>query len=419
MHFRTSRPRLVAPWLCACLIGVASPLFANGFRNPPDGAAALARAGGRIAFIDDASAITHNPANLVELERFQVLQSLTLGYSPHEVDLDNGQHEATDDNLKTLPNLYLAGPIGNGQAVGIAITTPYGQSTVWPKDGAFHYTAPYFAQMRLVNINPTYARRITDTLSIGVGVDVFISDIIFKQYFPWSQVTMNPDAPDGNMEFHAHGWGIGANAGATWQFLPRHRLALTWRSPVTIDYEGDMQIDNIPAGIPGVQNHAKFESSITFPQSVTLGYGWQATDKFSLSSDIEWIEFSSFDKLPLDVDANSALLPGPALTQDWNDIFTFGLAGEYRFNPTWSLRGSWNYLPSPIPDHAHAPTILDADRNVFSIGVGWKHGRHSVDVAYAYSLFGDREVHNNNNSAYNGDYDLDAHLLQLSYGWSF
>src|SRR5688500_17096079 len=41
--------------------------YSEGFRNPPPGAFNLGRAGGRIAHIDDSSAVHHNPANLVDI----------------------------------------------------------------------------------------------------------------------------------------------------------------------------------------------------------------------------------------------------------------------------------------------------------------------------------------------------------------
>ena len=42
--------------------------LAEGFRNPTSGAINLGRSGGRIAHVDNASAITQNPANLMAPE---------------------------------------------------------------------------------------------------------------------------------------------------------------------------------------------------------------------------------------------------------------------------------------------------------------------------------------------------------------
>ncbi|MFP6903990.1 MAG: hypothetical protein VCG02_02140, partial [Verrucomicrobiota bacterium] len=55
-----------------------STLLANGFNNPPVGAAYLGRGGGNYVYGEDGGAMAYNPANLLELER-SLNASLTLG----------------------------------------------------------------------------------------------------------------------------------------------------------------------------------------------------------------------------------------------------------------------------------------------------------------------------------------------------
>ena len=56
--------------VCA-LMSLTTHLTAEGFRNSPPGAFSLGRAGGRIAQIDDSSAVQQNPANLIDLSQQQ------------------------------------------------------------------------------------------------------------------------------------------------------------------------------------------------------------------------------------------------------------------------------------------------------------------------------------------------------------
>ena len=60
----------------------------------------------------------------------------------------------------------------------MGLTTPYGQSTEWSKTSVFRYTAPYFAQLITININPTLATRVGENLSVGVGADVYYSEVV-------------------------------------------------------------------------------------------------------------------------------------------------------------------------------------------------------------------------------------------------
>src|SRR5262249_19695276 len=53
---------------------------AEGFRNPPPGTFNLGRAGGRIAQVDDSSAVQQNPANLTDLTSPEVQFTPTIVY---------------------------------------------------------------------------------------------------------------------------------------------------------------------------------------------------------------------------------------------------------------------------------------------------------------------------------------------------
>ena len=83
------------------------------------------------------------------------------------------------------------------------------------------------------------------------------------------------------------------------------------------------------------------------------------------------------------------------------------------------MRGGYIFLQSPVPDETFSPILPDADRHVLSVGLGYKHGGHRFDLAYALSLFEDRHITNDQNPAYNGDYSLNANLFGITYGYAF
>jgi long-subunit fatty acid transport protein len=75
----------------------SSAVLGDGFRNPPEGGFALGSSGGESAFVDDASAVSHNPANLSSIDQAQVLPSLTFGYSKKEFTNARGQKTETEN----------------------------------------------------------------------------------------------------------------------------------------------------------------------------------------------------------------------------------------------------------------------------------------------------------------------------------
>lgn len=392
--------------------------MAEGFKNPPEGAAALGRAGGTIAIADDAAAVTHNPANLVDLKGAEVQAAVTIVHAETEYDSPMGGSTKTEEPWKFLPNLYAVEAAEGGNfAYGVGITTPFGQSTEWEKDGLFRYSAPYFAELRMVEANPVFAARINDRLSIAAGVSFYWSDLELRQYYPWSALIGNPAAPDGEAKFTGDGQAWGGNAAVTWQATDRQRLAATYRTSFDVDYDGDFKVSNIPG--PLASPRSDFSTTMAFPAIAGFGYGLQVTDKLKIAVDAEWIEFSRYDSLSLDIAENTALLPMADIPEDWKDVWTYGIGVDWQFAEALTFRAGYMYIESPIPDETLSPTLPDANRNVFSVGLGYKVGGHSLNIAYAYSLFDDRDIRNNQNPAYDGDYDIASHLIGASYGYIF
>jgi long-subunit fatty acid transport protein len=144
-------------------------IWANGYRNPPDGARALALAGGKIANLDDPSVISHNPANLALFDHRAFQAAYTLAFSEIEYEGVNGSSETTKSPWKLLPpSLYYVHPIEPEELVfGLGLNSPAGQFTVWDRDGNIAKFAPYFAKLAIFNVKPTLGVKVNEQLSLA------------------------------------------------------------------------------------------------------------------------------------------------------------------------------------------------------------------------------------------------------------
>jgi long-chain fatty acid transport protein len=413
----------------AAIALIKTPALGEGFRNPPPGAFNLGRAGGRIAHIDDASAVQQNPANLAGLTNAQLEFTPTVVYIRADYESPLGSQATTVDPWKALPNAFGYLPLFDGKVIaGIGLTAPYGLSSEWEKDGSFadpfglRYQAPWFTEMKTINANPTLAFKLSRKVSLGVGLDVMWSQLTFKQFYPWMIFPGSTGLePDGNLKAKGDGFGVGGNIGLTWQIADRHRLSVTYRSPISIDYDGDFTIDNITptAAFLGATSHSDFSTKVKFPTIVALGYGVQVTDNLRLEVDGEWLEFSNFDTLDLGVGNNAFLFPSTSIAENWKNTFTVGFGGDWQFAPDWVFRFGYQFYQSPVPDETLSTTIPDADQNVITVGIGYHHGRHSLELGYGLDFYDTRNITDNQNPAFNGTYDITVHLFSASYRLTF
>jgi len=206
---------------------------ANGIRNPPAGAAALSMDGGKSTLVDDPSVISCNPANLAEIKEpsLMIAMNAIAGKAGYDHRILAGL--STKNSIALLPDMFAALPIGEGRYVlGLGVNTPFGQSAEWEDNFLF----PYFSELGVVNVNPTIAGRLAKGISIGLGVDLYMSTI--------EQKALVPALGFGEVKLSGSGSGLGANAAVTWRPTGRQQVALTCRSGFDVEYDGDTEISS-------------------------------------------------------------------------------------------------------------------------------------------------------------------------------
>ena len=392
----------------------AQAVWADGFRNPPDTAAGLSQSGNNTVWVDDASAVFNNPANLVDVPSREVQLSSLVGYS--HADYHNAlSRTETERPWCLLPAFALAWPLHETDqktdlALGLGVHVPYGRQTQWDLQGKF----PIYTKMSVADVSPALAWRVTDSVSVGAGLDMYYGRLQFREF---------PFGPGSRVEANADGFAVGGNAGVTWRMTPDQRLALTCRTPFDLKFSGDMETANVPSPpLPASVPESDLDTTFKFPTIVALGYGIKLTETVRVEADVEWLQFSRYKTMAIAAGDNSPLAGALGLAdapQNWNDTWTFGLGADWRFRPDWTLRAGYKYLPSPIPNSTFAPTALDVDQSIVSAGLGYRIGRHTVDLAYALGLFDTRRVRDNQQPNYDGTYEFQGHLAALTYTYAF
>jgi len=410
-HIRSGRLQFAARIFLAGLWTLLPPESkSEGLRNPPPGAFNLGRAGGRIAQVDDSSAVTQNPANLMDVKEREFQFTPSIVYMSVDFDSPSGSAH-TIHPWKPLPNIFASFPLKQDKfTAGVGITVPYGLATEWETSlsSPLRYSAPHISGLKTINLNPSVAARLCDRLSVGVGLDVMWSEVLFKQF-------LSPAFPDFEAKAKGDGVGYGGNLGVTWEVTDRQRLAVTYRSPLTVDYDGHFDLTGIPGG--GASS-TDFKSQIKFPTIVAAGYGLQLSETVRVETDFEWLQFSRFNNLPINVGGNP-FVPSMNLAQNWRDTFTAGIGGDWRFAAGWVLRAGYQFYETPVPSSTFSPSIPDSNQNVITLGLGYKYKKHSLEFGYGLDFYDRRRITNDQNPAFNGTYNINVHLLSFAYRYSF
>lgn len=393
--------------LLICAGSLAHSAYSDGYRVPPPTAEGIAKSGINRVFVDDASAISYNPANLTDTKGASIVLSTAFAQVRNTYENPLGATYESQDDWLILPNFYASMPIGdNGVAIGLGVTTPFGQGIEWNPGDVYNPFAPislYKAEIKYINFNPTVAFKLGEKISVGVGANIVYSELTFDAVTSTNAPPPAiPGPSSGSADATGDDIGYGVNFGVTWDFVERQRLIFTYRSEVTLDYEGSLNASGLPL------SSSSFGLEIKYPTIIGLGYGFEVTDNFRLEANLEWLEWSVNETQSADLGANGVL----AIPQNWNDTFTFGISGDWQFAENWTLYSGWAYIETPIPDESLAPILPDTDRHALSLGLGYQLGGHGIDLSYTLSLYEER-------TTTSGTYDIDSDLIGLTYSYSF
>jgi len=375
-------------------------VYADAYRNPAPTAEGIAKAGANMIFSDDASAISYNPANLAFQTNASVVVATAFARAENTYSPAPGVEIVSDDPWAVLPNLYYSMPATEGVVWGLGITTPFGQGVSWDAVSLAPPVPPppgtpilYEAEMPVININPNVAMKLGESVALAVGLDVFYSQLDFKALVATGAPA--PAPPYANVEAGGDGWGIGGNAALTWMVTEKQRVALTYRSQVDLEYEGDLNME------------------ISFPNIFGAGYGIQLTDDIQVEALLEWIEWSVNDVQTATVSGLGTF----ELINNWEDTITAAIGGSWDFAEGWVFRTGYTFIETPIPDSTMAPTLPDTDRHIIGLGLGYTIAGHTVDLSYAYTIYEDKT--SPAGSPYPGTYDIDSNLIGMTYSYSF
>jgi len=95
--------------------------------------------------------------------------------------------------------------------------------------------------------------------------------------------------------------------------------------------------------------------------------------KWTIAIDFEWVRWSSFKRLTLNIDKK---VPAAGLTEistdlNWRDSVLVKIGVDYRWRENLSLRAGYNYLGTPLPDQSFGPASPDAEAHYLSLGFGY------------------------------------------------
>jgi len=415
-----SPPRPGRRWIVilalVCLIVFPTSALSG---TPVHGAKAASMGTAFVAVADDPSAITHNPAGITLLDGTNLYNGLTVFLLSSSFKNPEAQSESTQPQVFLPPTFYLTSDLGTDNlAFGLGVYSLYGiGGRKWSQTGLTRYVSTD-TLIGTLHINPTVAWRVLPQVSVGLGLDVLYAvnrmvNMVDQSFF---------GAPDGKLRFTGDGFGVGYNLGILLFPGKKFSFAFAYRSEIRVKQRGGLDLESIAPPLQPLFGGDSFSTGASivtrFPHIFSWGMAFRPNPRWTFALDVEWVRWSSFNRLTLDLDQEvlAAGLSDLTSTLNWGDTVLVKVGADYRWRDHVSFRGGYTYQTTPVPDHTLGPASPEAVFHYLSLGVGYTWRRWVFDGFYGLSLFHPRTV---DNPVLSGTYKNIAHYFGLSIGYRF
>lgn len=410
----------------------ASLVFGSGFSIYEQGAKATALGGAFIAQANDASAMFYNPAGIINLKGTNIETGVAI-IMPQASFTGPGKD---DPNLYTAAknlvfppvHFYATHQINENLSFGFSFYTLFGLGSEWPGDWAGR-TLAINSHVQTFALNPVMAFRLADNLSIAVGMTYMIGSVVLEKsiYTGYETDTYVESKLD------AKGDGIGVNLGIQYKPVERLTLGAIYRDNIMLDFEdGDATFK-----IPQLQNQAIYQtlqnyfpdtkgsSKLELPDMFGVGVAFDFTDKITAEFDYMSLGWSSYDILTVKFDDPVAGNTETVSHKNYVDSYSLRFGLEYRYTDQLAFRVGYLRDNHAVPDEDLEPSLPEGDRDLYSVGIGYKMGNMTFDGFYMLLTQDDRNIQTSalevsgQPFSFNGKYEAIGHLFGLTLGYSF
>ncbi|CAH0450608.1 OmpP1/FadL family transporter [Haemophilus influenzae] len=400
--------------LATAMLLAAGGANAAAFQLAEVSTSGLGRAyAGEAAIADNASVVATNPA-LMSL--FKTAQFSTGGvYVDSRINMNgdvaaaiNGTGMKTTKNGSAsernvvpgafVPNLYFVAPVNDKFALGAGMNVNFGLKSEYDDS----YDAGVFGgktDLTAINLNLSGAYRVTEGLSLGLGVNAvyakaqvernagIIADTVAISQNAFSVGSLedqaipkyltSKDKSVVSLQDRA-AWGFGWNAGVMYQFNEGNRIGLAYHSKVDIDFT-DRTATSLEAG--AIKAGKKGDLTLTLPDYLELSGFHQLTDKLAVHYSYKYTHWSRLTRLYASSENGKKAFDKEL---QYSNNSRIALGASYNLYEKLTLRAGIAYDQAASRHHRSA-AIPDTDRTWYSLGATYKFTPNlSVDLGYAY-----------------------------------
>ncbi|NRA39570.1 MAG: outer membrane protein transport protein [Planctomycetes bacterium] len=382
-------------------------LHAAGIAMPIQSAKGLGMAGAQTAASDNPAAMYENPAaHPVDAEgRIPLYVGMTLLSPEYTYEGANGSIK-TESKIVTPAFAYAYWKHGDNWSSGLGVYMPYAGGSEWDSNWEGRYLS---TQVEFFNvaINPGVAYH-NNKFHAGLGIRYMQTSGLMEKKTdagllvaasvgfasPALNAGIANSANDTSFRLKGDGDTWGFNLGFLYEVSDTWNIGLNYMSDAEAVMEGTATFQHVAALdaalsplMPASQDGT---ATMHLPWHLTLGSSYQATAKWCINTDLQFIGWNKYTDITVDFSQN---LPSNnlVLAKNWKNTMALRIGAEYKHSESLSYLIGALYDESPVPDDTFDPSLADNDRIGISVGLQKKWERSYFDMGVNYTIIQKRD----------------------------
>lgn len=362
---------------------------------------------------DDSSHLFYNPATIINNSKVDITGDFrvffpdvelrgTAATSPFMMPIGGTPNTGNMAPVAALaPAFYASYGLTENLSVGIGGTGPFAvdieANQAWL--GRFQITK---TNMRAMNVNPVFAYRLADWVTIGGGLQVQYFDANLQNVQP-SPAPFGP--PTGTGFLLGDGWGVGFTAGVLLEPNEDTTIGVGYRSRIKHKLKGRSGIQGTP--IPQVPSKFDFTS----PDILTASLSHKVNDYLTLHGTFEWANWSLFDAIVVQTPGLTTVRP-----QNWEDTYSGFAGASYMIDEKTTIGAGVGYTTA-VSDGGTSSISPDGERVTLGVGVSHRVMKMlTMKASYAHVFFDDTNLNipPGPSGSFTGKSKIDIHVVGFS-----
>lgn len=377
--------------LAAVFAGNSAMASGYGVKLQSGYTAGMANAGSGVS--DDALAIYANPAAMIQATAHQVAGHFTGVFgntkfrgTASTTGLTETKGTRNAAKKVAVPSFGVIANAHDRLKVGVMVHAPFGLKFNYGNTSVTraHSTR---AEMTTINVVPSFALKIIDSLAFGAGLQMQYSKVDLARKGTLTNAN-SPGTVSGSTFSNIGGndWSLGWTAGLYATLSKAWKVGLSYKSKMTANLDGNGELLSNGNQLVGFKSEAK----VRFPHIFTLSSSYDINCAWTILADVIYTRWSAVKDISIRNHLPAAFngVATDVTPLNWKNSWFFAAGVNYRLSDTLSLRFGYAYDMAPSRDATRVVSIPDSNKHWLATGATYNVSKAmSLTISYGHEFF--------------------------------